>query len=50
MLSVWIDLSKVLEGFEMTYTEFVDMCILCGCDYCENLPRVSQNCFQSTLN
>ena len=35
-----IDLSKVLEGFGMTYTEFVDMCILCGCDYCENLPRI----------
>ena len=35
-----IDLEKVLSGFEMTYTEFVDMCILCGCDYCESLPRI----------
>ena len=35
-----ITLDTVLEGFSMNYTEFIDMCILCGCDYCENLPRV----------
>ena len=23
----------MLEGFEMTYEQFIDMCILCGCDY-----------------
>lgn len=28
-----IDLKQVLEGFEMTQQEFVDLCILCGCDY-----------------
>ena len=35
-----IDLDEVLQGFELTYDEFVDLCILCGCDYCENIPRV----------
>jgi flap endonuclease-1 len=35
-----INLDKVLSGFEMNYTEFIDMCILCGCDYCESLPRI----------
>ena len=35
-----ITLDKVLEGFSMNHTEFIDMCILCGCDYCENLPRI----------
>ena len=35
-----IDLDAVLQGFELTYDEFVDLCILCGCDYCENIPRV----------
>ena len=35
-----IDLDEVLQGFEITYDEFVDLCILCGCDYCENIPRV----------
>jgi len=24
----------------MTYDQFMDMCILCGCDYCSNIPRV----------
>lgn len=28
-----IELKEVLEGFEMTQEEFVDLCILCGCDY-----------------
>ena len=32
-----IDLDKVLEGFEMTYDEFIDLCILCGCDYTGNI-------------
>jgi len=35
-----IDLSVILKDFEMSYIEFIDMCILCGCDYCSNLPRV----------
>ena len=35
-----IDLETILSKFEMSYTEFVDMCILCGCDYCGSLPRV----------
>ena len=35
-----IHLDRVLSGFEMTYKQFIDMCILCGCDYCESLPRI----------
>ena len=35
-----IDLDVVLQGFELTYDEFVDLCILCGCDYCEPPPKV----------
>jgi flap endonuclease-1 len=35
-----IHLDKVLAGFELTYEQFVDLCILCGCDYCTNIPRV----------
>lgn len=35
-----IDLSTILKDFGMTYTEFIDMCILCGCDYCANIPRI----------
>ena len=35
-----IDLDVVLQGFELTYDEFVDLCILCGCDYCPSIPKV----------
>jgi flap endonuclease-1 len=40
-LPVWqIDLATVLEGTELTMEEFVDVCILCGCDYLEPLKGI----------
>ena len=30
-------LEKVLEGFQMNQKEFIDLCILCGCDYTHNI-------------
>ena len=35
-----IDYDKMIEGFEMTDEQFVKFCILCGCDYCTNVPKV----------
>jgi len=35
-----IDLDEVMKGFNMNYQQFVDLCILCGCDYCSNIPRI----------
>jgi flap endonuclease-1 len=35
-----IDLSIVLKDLEFTYEQFVDMCILCGCDYISNIPGI----------
>jgi len=35
-----VNFHKTLEGIDMTYPEFVDMCIMCGCDYNTNIPRV----------
>lgn len=35
-----IDLESILKNFNISYEEFIDMCILCGCDYCDNLPRI----------
>ena len=35
-----IDLECVLKNFNMNYIQFLDMCILCGCDYCNNIPRI----------
>jgi flap endonuclease-1 len=31
---------KVLEGLELTMDQFVDLCILLGCDYCEKIRGV----------
>jgi flap endonuclease-1 len=35
-----INLESILSGFQMTYDEFVDFCILSGCDYCPYIPSV----------
>ena len=35
-----IDYYKMIEGFEMSDEQFVKFCILCGCDYCTNVPKV----------
>ena len=34
-----IVLEKVLEGMGLKMEEFVDLCILCGCDYLPTIPR-----------
>lgn len=30
---VEINYDEMLKGLNLTHNEFVDMCILCGCDY-----------------
>ena len=35
-----INLETVLKDFNMNMKEFIDMCILCGCDYCPTIPKV----------
>jgi flap endonuclease-1 len=35
-----IDIAKVLEGLDMDQKQFVDLCILLGCDYCESIRGV----------
>lgn len=34
------DLKEVLEHLEMTLDEFVDLCIMCGCDYVDRIPKI----------
>lgn len=34
--------AKVLEGFEMTQSQFIDLCIMLGCDYCESIKGIGQ--------
>lgn len=33
-------LNKVLEGLELTHEQFIDLCILLGCDYCETIRGI----------
>jgi len=35
-----IELSKVLEEFGMNMDEFIDLCILCGCDYTPHIEGI----------
>eukprot|EP00981_Chlorochromonas_danica_P000556 scaffold125_cov156-Ochromonas_danica.AAC.5 len=35
-----IDFSVVLAGLGLTYEQFVDLCILCGCDYCSTIKGI----------
>lgn len=36
-----VRLDCVLSGLQLTQNEFVDMCIMCGCDFNENMPQVA---------
>jgi flap endonuclease-1 len=33
-------LRKVLEGLEMSHEQFIDLCILLGCDYCDTIKGI----------
>lgn len=35
-----IHMDAVLESLKLTYDEFVDLCILCGCDYMESIKGI----------
>lgn len=32
--------ANLLQEFGLTNEQFIDLCILCGCDYCERIPGV----------
>ena len=34
------DFEKILIDFKMNHDQFIDMCILCGCDYCPTIPKI----------
>lgn len=34
------DLEALLQDLQLTFPQFVDLCIMCGCDYNDNIPRV----------
>jgi flap endonuclease-1 len=35
-----ISLQKTLEHLDMTFSSFVDLCIMCGCDFNQNIPKI----------
>jgi 5'-3' exonuclease len=35
-----ISLQKTLENLDMTFSTFVDLCIMCGCDFNQNIPKI----------
>eukprot|EP00928_Gymnodinium_smaydae_P071024 TRINITY_DN54714_c0_g1_i1.p1 TRINITY_DN54714_c0_g1~~TRINITY_DN54714_c0_g1_i1.p1 ORF type:complete len:420 (+),score=144.40 TRINITY_DN54714_c0_g1_i1:72-1262(+) len=35
-----VNLARVLEQLNITMDQFIDFCILCGCDYCDTLKGV----------
>ena len=34
------DLKRVLEGLDLSMDQFIDLCILCGCDYCDSIKGI----------
>ncbi len=38
--TVEIKIDKVLSELDITYDQFVDLCILCGCDYCGTITGI----------
>jgi len=35
-----VHLDQVLAGLELTHDQFIDMCILLGCDYCDSIRGI----------
>ena len=35
-----INTKKVMSGLDLSYEQFIDLCILCGCDYCESIKGI----------
>ena len=37
-----LNLDQLLLDLEFTYEQFIELCIMCGCDYCSNIPKIGQ--------
>ena len=45
-----IELDKVLKQLDFTYEQFIELCILFGCDYCPNLNDIKYNVMFEAYN
>ena len=34
------DYDKIINDFNITSDQFIEFCILCGCDYCDSVPKI----------
>ena len=39
---VEINLARVLESLKLNMDQFIDLCILCGCDYCDRIKGIGE--------
>ncbi|KAF9593953.1 hypothetical protein IFM89_026213 [Coptis chinensis] len=42
VLVVEYEVAKILEELKLTMDQFIDFCILCGCDYCESIRGIGE--------
>jgi flap endonuclease-1 len=40
---IHIEIKTILDNLDLTYEQFIELCILFGCDYCYNLTDVKYN-------
>ena len=45
-----IDLGQVLDGFGFTMDQFIDCCMLCGCDYLDPIKGVGPKSAHSLIS
>jgi len=43
-----IDLETVLSKLDLTYEQFIEVCVLFGCDYCSNVSDIKPNIIYKT--
>lgn len=34
------DYEKIISGLSITHDQFIEFCVLCGCDYCDSVPKI----------
>ena len=32
--------NQIIQDFNLNHNEFIEFCVLCGCDYCKSVPKI----------
>ena len=35
-----ITLEKIIKSLNISHDKFIELCVICGCDYCDNIPKI----------